>query len=87
MYTFPQKQGVLYTLVELSGGLCYLESLKICPFSLKLENGLVWMWYLFDILPIQSVVFFTYGRMEKILLQLQYSRNVANNGSRDGDNT
>jgi len=43
MYTFPQKQGVLYTLVELSGGLCYLESLKICPFSLKLENGLVWM--------------------------------------------
>jgi len=24
-----------------------------------------------------SVVFFTYGRMEKILLQLQYSQNVA----------
>jgi len=67
-----------------SGSLCYLGSIKIYPISLGLENGLdvVLFQYLTD-----SVVFFTYERMEKIFLQLQYSRNVALTMDQDTETT
>jgi len=61
MYTFPQEQSILYTPVELSGGFWSLRFLKICPIFL---GGLkiIWMLYLFSILPIWFVVLFIYEK-------------------------
>jgi len=84
MYTFPQKQ-VLYTLVELSGGLFYVGSLKICLISLGLENGLdvVLIQYLTD-----AVCCFLYiwkNGKDSLTIAIFTKRGI-NNGSRHGDN-
>jgi len=62
MYTCSQ-QGILYIPMELSG-FWFLGFLKICPIFLGLK--IVWILYLFNILPIRPVIPLIYGKMDKI---------------------
>jgi len=67
IYTFPQEQGILYTLAELSGDLWSLGSLFALFF------GVAWFGcYTSSVFSIWSVASFIYVKLEKIFLPVLF---------------